>query len=113
MFLNLLFAIFLVVLVGQDPRFVHDDVILDLFGDIFRALFTTFQIATMSQWSAVVRVTVDKGGSAALPISLLCIVASSLVLLNIVTAVVIHQVFTSSQKDEELEQRQKEAKRMK
>lgn len=111
LFLNFLFSIFFVVLIGHLDAVIHDDTVFDLFGNPMRAILTSIQISTITHWSAVVRSVKDKA-PAVVPIAVLTILIANFVLLNIVTAVVIENVFHLSKIDEEMLARAKEQKRI-
>ncbi|CAD7947305.1 unnamed protein product [Amoebophrya sp. A120] len=109
-FIMFLFGIFFTVLVGKADAFVHDDTILDLFGDVPRSAFTAFQVGTRNHWTDIVRHARDRS-SWAWPLSMLCITSLNLVMFNLVTASMIMSVFDETSSDKEIRRKAAEAKK--
>jgi len=99
------------VVIGKDEVLVHDDVVSDLFGDVPGAMLTAVQVGTRCHWTNIARHVRDRNPWIYM-ISIWCIVSINFVLFNLVTAVVIHKVFTMSAKDAAVARRLYEHKRV-
>ncbi|CAD7975172.1 unnamed protein product [Amoebophrya sp. A25] len=110
-FLAFVFGIFFTVLIGKDAKLVHDDIVLDLFGDVPRAAMTSFQIGTKTHWTTMTRHIRELGNNWCFTLSLLCMTSINFVLFNLVTASVIQSMFNETSSDKERRQRLEEHKR--
>jgi len=83
--------------------------VTDLFGDVFKAMFTLFQMMTLDGWTSMVRPLMPYT-TTVLVFALVNIMIMTFVISNLITAVIIHSALNRSDGDEEmlaLERREK------
>merc|ERR1711870_217212 len=75
-------------------------------------MFTLFQILTLDSWSEPVRL-IAKRNWVVTPLVIFCIMLLTLVLANLVTAVIVNNAFSRAQQDQQMavQQKREEAKR--
>eukprot|EP00928_Gymnodinium_smaydae_P098449 TRINITY_DN9158_c0_g1_i1.p1 TRINITY_DN9158_c0_g1~~TRINITY_DN9158_c0_g1_i1.p1 ORF type:complete len:601 (+),score=122.64 TRINITY_DN9158_c0_g1_i1:238-2040(+) len=98
-------SIFSVYWIGRVPELKDDEFAQEHFGTVTLAMFTLFQVATLDSWTFIVRPLIAAApGSATeiVVIFLVTIMLSTIVSLNLVTAVVVQSAFQRAQEDEEL-----------
>lgn len=102
-----LFSIIGVDFIANDPAFIHDDGVQDLFGTLPQAMFTLLQVMTLDSWTFICRPMMKKVGWVALfYIALILLIV--MVLLNLITAVIVENAFAIVQEDEEAALKEKE-----
>lgn len=95
-----MFAVFGVYFIGRGDAFEGDEVALEYFSTVPRALMTLFQITTFDSWAAIARPLISRSSWVSLYfISFIAVVPLSL--LNLITAVIVNNAFQSAQSDEE------------
>eukprot|EP00929_Paragymnodinium_shiwhaense_P120875 TRINITY_DN92942_c0_g1_i1.p1 TRINITY_DN92942_c0_g1~~TRINITY_DN92942_c0_g1_i1.p1 ORF type:complete len:652 (+),score=179.80 TRINITY_DN92942_c0_g1_i1:155-2110(+) len=103
-------GIFSVHWIGKVPALREDEFAQEHFGDVPKAVMTLFQTTTLDSWSSVARPLMKAAPRDAPRILLVFIVVimiATLVMLNLVTAVIVKNAFTRAQQDDELNARAK------
>jgi len=103
-------GIFSVHWIGKVPELQDDPFAQEHFGDVPKAVMTLFQTTTLDSWSSVARPLMAMAPRDAPRICLVFIVVimlATLVMLNLVTAVIVKNAFTRAQQDDELNARAK------
>jgi hypothetical protein len=87
-------------LIGFHKSFRDDELVQEWFGTLIGSMFTLFQVMTMDSYSGILRYTIDE-----VPESLILFGAfigiASIVLMNLMTAIVVENAFAAAAKDEE------------
>jgi hypothetical protein len=86
--------------IAKDPMFEDNELVQDQFGTLLRAMLSLFQIMTFDSWSAIVRPIIDKDAKTVI-IFFLFMGLSSIVLFNLMTAIVVTNAFDAAAADKE------------
>lgn len=97
---HFMFATIVLELVARTETFGENEQVQLQFGSLPRAMFTLFQIMTFDGWGELVR-PIAKEMPMALPIFMLFIGVASIVLFNLMTAIVVKNAFDAAEEDEE------------
>jgi voltage-gated sodium channel len=98
------FAIFATVLIGKDGSLKNDPLAQEHFGTVPKSLLTLFQIATLDSWTGLLRPLLKAAPGAAVTtcfVFFLCIMIVTMVLLNLVMAVIVQNALQRSEQDQE------------
>jgi len=99
------FAIFAVYWIGKDPNLIDDEIAQVHFGDVPKAMLTLFQVMTLDGWSFITRPLMKQSPGNAPRICFLFIIVimlTTLVLMNLVTAIIVNNAFARAEQDEEI-----------
>lgn len=97
-------AIFATVVIGRDGILMEDPLAWEYFGTVPKSLFTLFQVATLDSWSGLLRPLLKKNPDAAITTCLVfffCIMIVTMVVLNLVMAVIVQNALQRSEQDQE------------
>mmetsp|Transcript_40414 Transcript_40414/g.66907 ORF Transcript_40414/g.66907 Transcript_40414/m.66907 type:complete len:347 (-) Transcript_40414:48-1088(-) len=95
------FSIFGVYMIGRDPVFADDEHAQMYFGDVPKTVVTLFQVMTLDSWSAMARPLMKKSDKVVF-FYIVVILVVTLALLNLVTAVIVDNMFEKLGRDIEL-----------
>eukprot|EP00927_Polykrikos_kofoidii_P002522 TRINITY_DN11009_c0_g4_i1.p1 TRINITY_DN11009_c0_g4~~TRINITY_DN11009_c0_g4_i1.p1 ORF type:complete len:594 (-),score=137.53 TRINITY_DN11009_c0_g4_i1:92-1873(-) len=105
-----IFALFAVQWIGKADDLKDDPMAQEYFGDVAKAVLTLFQTTTLDDWAAVARPLMKKAPDDAARILLVfiaVIMVATLVMLNLVTAVIVNTSFQRAAQDDEMNARAK------
>eukprot|EP00927_Polykrikos_kofoidii_P002519 TRINITY_DN11009_c0_g1_i1.p1 TRINITY_DN11009_c0_g1~~TRINITY_DN11009_c0_g1_i1.p1 ORF type:complete len:607 (-),score=115.28 TRINITY_DN11009_c0_g1_i1:35-1855(-) len=105
-----IFALFAVQWIGKADALVDDPIAQEYFGDVVKAMLTLFQVTTLDNWAAVARPLIKKAPDDAariFSVFIAVIMICTLVMLNLVTAVIVNTSFQRAAQDDELNARAK------
>lgn len=98
-------AVVVMETITKSPLFEEDEVVQRMFGSLSYSMFTLFQFMTFDSWAVVARPIIYAMPEAAI-IFLLFMGIASIVLFNLMTAIVVKNAFDASEADEEAKAQQ-------
>eukprot|EP00435_Cladocopium_sp_Y103_P076093 s5_g76.t1 len=101
-------AVVVMETITKSPLFEEDEVVQRMFGSLSYSMFTLFQFMTFDSWAVVARPIIYAMPEAAI-IFLLFMGIASIVLFNLMTAIVVKNAFDASEADEEAKAQQQVA----
>lgn len=101
-----LFAIFATVWIGKSDNLKDNPIAQEYFGNAGKSAFTLFQIATLDGWASIARPLMKDSPNDAWRICFVffgTIMVCTMVVLNLVTAVIVQNAFDRAKQDEDVQ----------